>query len=823
MCDFKELIKVNQQLTLALEAGNMGIWDWDLLSDRVVWSTGHERLFGLSPGTFPGTYEAVIDCIHPDDRETVILALKYACTQGHDFHEEFRVVWSDSSIHWIESKGKCVYNNENQAVRMLGTVVEISPRIAKEEQLHLLESVVVHTNNAVLLVKPKSIAPLETQIVYTNPAFSQMTGYTQQEVFGKALCILIGEDQLTKDKLRTAMQTRQSLRVDLIIYTKENREIWVEVSIFPVADKTGSFSHWVVMLRDITERKQAEASLQQLNQELENRVQQRTMELERSQATLQQQLKRQELMMRLVEQIRQSLDLKAILNIAIAEVQKLLTTDRVFIYQVHHNNTGTVVAEVVKCGCTQILDKTISLEAFPKKAQEDFLKGQIYTLTDCDKEEMLSCEADFLAEIQVRAMMGIPIIQQDTLWGLLIVHQCSQPREWQTWEINLLKQLTNQMAMVIKQLELYQQLQEELRDRQQAEVALRQSEALFRSVCQSLPVGIFRTDAWGKNIYTNPCYQAIGGFTFEEALGDGWMQFIHPEDLQAILPELTASVAAKREYCGKGRSVRRDGTVRYCKFRAVPIFSESGGLVGYVGIVEDITESRAIEKIKNEFISVVSHELRTPLASIRGSLGLLASGILKDEPETAQQMLQIAANDTERLVRLVNEILDLERLAANKVALRKQWCDVSTLMQQSVETLQPLAAESNINLSIFPISVQVWADADRIIQTLVNLVGNAIKFSPPETTVTLSAETLSDRVLFKVQDQGRGIPKDKLEIIFGRFQQVDASDSRQKGGTGLGLAICRSIVEQHGGRIWAESVLGKGSIFYFTLPKASTN
>ncbi|WP_302184688.1 sensor histidine kinase [Planktothrix pseudagardhii] len=223
--------------------------------------------------------------------------------------------------------------------------------------------------------------------------------------------------------------------------------------------------------------------------------------------------------------------------------------------------------------------------------------------------------------------------------------------------------------------------------------------------------------------------------------------------------------------------------------------------------------------MKSEFISIVSHELRTPLSSIRGSLGLLAAGVFKNKPDTTQQMLDIAVHDTERLVRLVNDILDLERLEAQKVHLNQQWCDTGALLQQCVETLQPLAAENQIMLSVEPTSIQVFVDRDRMIQTLVNLVSNAIKFSPAKATVTLSAQDQADQVLFQIQDQGRGIPADKLETIFGRFQQVDASDSRQKGGTGLGLAICQSIVQQHGGKIWAESVVGAGSKFYFTLPK----
>jgi signal transduction histidine kinase len=193
-------------------------------------------------------------------------------------------------------------------------------------------------------------------------------------------------------------------------------------------------------------------------------------------------------------------------------------------------------------------------------------------------------------------------------------------------------------------------------------------------------------------------------------------------------------------------------------------------------------------------------------------------GIYDNKPEKAKRMVEIALTDSERLVRLVNDILDLERLDSGRVTLVKEVCDATALIQQSVDGVQALAESAAINLCLFPVSAQVWAAPDSIIQTLTNLLSNAIKFSPSNTTITLTAQPQSDHVLFQVKDQGRGIPVDKLEAIFGRFQQVDASDSRSKGGTGLGLAICQSIVQQHGGRIWAESTLGEGSSFYFTLP-----
>ena len=266
-------------------------------------------------------------------------------------------------------------------------------------------------------------------------------------------------------------------------------------------------------------------------------------------------------------------------------------------------------------------------------------------------------------------------------------------------------------------------------------------------------------------------------------------------------------------------------------------------IVGAVITFRDITERLAVERMKDEFISVVSHELRTPLTAIRGSLGLVAGGLLTTQPQKAQRMLEIAAGNTDRLTRLINDILDIERIESGKIQMEKEVCNVRDLMVQTVEDMQSMAQKEGVTLAVSPIEAQIQVDRDRIIQVFTNLISNAIKFSPPNTTVEIVAElqgaeeflseerfnstlfcspvplvTKSKQILFKVSDRGRGIPEDKLETIFGRFQQVNASDSRDKGGTGLGLAICRSIVQQHEGSIWVESKLGEGSTFCFTLP-----
>jgi PAS domain S-box-containing protein len=265
---------------------------------------------------------------------------------------------------------------------------------------------------------------------------------------------------------------------------------------------------------------------------------------------------------------------------------------------------------------------------------------------------------------------------------------------------------------------------------------------------------------------------------------------------------------------------RGDGTSFPAEYSATAARNEEGTLLGAVVTFRDVTERTAIERLKNEFVSTVSHELRTPLTSIRGALGLLSSGMLGAVAEKGRRMLEIAVTNTDRLIRLINDILDLERLESGTIELTLAVVDGRSVMVQAAEGLQSMADQAGVRLVLGEAAGTFPGDADRIIQVLTNLIGNAIRFSPPDTTVTLNGTSNGVEFAFCIADQGRGVPEQKLETIFQRFSQVDSSDSRDRGGSGLGLAICRSIVDAHGGRIWAEKNDPAGSRFHFTIPLA---
>jgi PAS domain S-box-containing protein len=389
---------------------------------------------------------------------------------------------------------------------------------------------------------------------------------------------------------------------------------------------------------------------------------------------------------------------------------------------------------------------------------------------------------------------------------------------WVTSNSSMVRNEQNQPLYIVTQIE-------DITARKTSEEKLRNLSKALESAVE----GIAQVDAQGRYMHTNPAYTQMLGYQPEELMGVDWRQTVHPDDrtemeaaYQTMLRDGKIEVEA--------RAIRKDGSIFDKQAVLVKAYGQHQQFAGHYCFVKDISDRRLIQRLKDEFISVVSHELRTPLTSISAALDLLAAGVLQNQPEAAQQMLSIAANNTERLVRLINDILDIERIESGKIVMTKQACNAADLMHQSVEAIQDMAEKAGISLSVSPLSVQLWADPDRIVQVLTNLLSNAVKFSPSGSTVWLSAELQTETnylptsfVRFTVKDQGRGIPADKLESIFERFQQVDASDSRQKGGTGLGLAICRSILDQHDGQIWTESVLGQGSTFYFTLPLSMTD
>ncbi|MBD2482116.1 response regulator [Planktothrix sp. FACHB-1365] len=372
---------------------------------------------------------------------------------------------------------------------------------------------------------------------------------------------------------------------------------------------------------------------------------------------------------------------------------------------------------------------------------------------------------------------------------------------------------------------------------QEKEQEIRRINHHHQLILDSVGEGIYGVDPQGQTTFLNPAATQMLGYTLEEVIGKQECLILHPDfktndESDSLCPICASLKDGSVHYSSESEFQRKDGSCFPVEYMSTPVL-EKGKIVGAVITFKDITERLSIEEMKENFISFASHELRNPLIMIHGPLDLILRGTFDQQPEKVKQMLELALKGTERMMQLVNDILNIQRLNSGRFILNKNLCIASDLMQEAIHDVQSFADQSEVSLNVDPVSIQFWADPYAINLTLTNLVNNAIKFSPPHTTVYLSAEVIETPerfplsfqskisfpcLLFTIKDQGRGIPTDKLEIIFERFQQIDMSGSRQKQGSGLGLAICKSVVEQHGGLIWAESVLNQGSIFYFTLP-----
>ncbi|HUP72003.1 MAG TPA: PAS domain S-box protein [Acidimicrobiales bacterium] len=369
-------------------------------------------------------------------------------------------------------------------------------------------------------------------------------------------------------------------------------------------------------------------------------------------------------------------------------------------------------------------------------------------------------------------------------------------------------------------------MMEDVSERRAEQEALRRSEELYRSVIESMTEGVYIQDARGHLIESNVAARRL----LAVRSGDLRDVTVVQEDGTPLPPnQFPAAVALRTGSPSTEMILGVQNPVRgrrWLSSSAQPLRRDDDPHPwAAVCTLIDVTDRREVDRMKSEFIAVVSHEMRTPLTSIKGALGLVSGGATGSLSDTAQRMIEIAANNTDRLIRLVNDMLDLERIESGRITLVRRDVDLADLLRDAVAIMRPVAEREGVQIISEDADVdapRVLVDGDRIIQTVTNLLSNAVKFSPAGSCVRIRVDRHHDSdgrevVSVRVIDRGRGVPPEGANDIFVRFHQVDASDSRDKGGTGLGLAICKSIVDEHGGRIWMETTPGGGATCVFTL------
>ena len=368
--------------------------------------------------------------------------------------------------------------------------------------------------------------------------------------------------------------------------------------------------------------------------------------------------------------------------------------------------------------------------------------------------------------------------------------------------------------------------------RKQAEKQLRESEKRYQTLTSVAPVGIFHTNNEGLTTYVNSTWCQIAGITEKEALGNGWLSAVHPEDRERLSANWQGAAHQKSTSTADYRFVHSDGSISWVIGQAVPEVNSDNQVIGFVGTITDITVRKKVEdlkaaviraesadKLKSAFLATMSHELRTPLNSIIGFTGILLQELVGPLNDEQEKQLTMVKGSALHLLELINDVLDISKIEAGQVTVFPELFDMGTAVQKSVEKITPMAEMKNLKVvtMVTPEKIDIFSDRRRVEQILINLLNNAVKFTE-HGEVRLECELENDCLITRIIDTGIGIKPEDLQTLFKPFQQIDTGISRQYEGTGLGLSICKRLVELLGGQIQVESIQGAGSTFSFTLP-----
>jgi PAS domain S-box-containing protein len=576
----------------------------------------------------------------------------------------------------------------------------------------------------------------------------------------------------------------------------------------------------------------------------------------RAETVLRQQTERERLVNKIAHHIRKSLDLDEVLSTTVAGVQGFLLADRVLIYRIWEDGTGSAITETVLPEYTRILGDTFPKEVFPAEYHQAYLLGKTRAITNVEQGDVEPCLVEFLKQFGVKAKLVVPILQEHRsaqkqtphLWGLLIAHQCGIPREWESWEVELMKQLATQVAIAIQQSELYKELKllnEELEIRVQqrtqqlaqantslrAEIAERQrTEAALKSLITASPRAIFTLDLAGNVTIWNPAAERMFGWTEAEVVNCPNPIFL--DDQTAQYDTLQQSILQGTTYGGvELQRQKKDNTYIDIIFSAAPLYDGENNINGLVAVIADITERKRLEEVKLaleqekelstlkiNFFSMASHEFRTPLSTALAAAQLLET--CQDEWDNSSKRLrnlQRIQDSVKIMVQMLDDILTINRAEAGKLEFNPKQLDLKSFCSSFIEELRLSAGENHqLTFTCQEKSISSCLDERLLRSILANLLSNAIKYSPDGGNVHLSLEFQTNRVILKVQDWGIGIPLATQKQLFEPFHR--GNNVRSISGTGLGLVVVKKCVDLHRGNINITSAVGVGTTCTVTLP-----
>ncbi|MFS8879863.1 PAS domain S-box protein [Synechococcus sp. H55.11] len=790
-----------------------------------------EQIWGYTPEEFYQKPDLWKDRIHPEDLPQVLQAVAQVI-QGEK-PVTYRIFHRDGRVRWLRTSCRPIFNEQQEVIRIAGITEDITEQ--KEAELALQESEA--RLKAILdgIPFPIFVKDLQGRYLQVNQAYLQKNGKLPEEVLGKADTELFSPEEaleLRKEDQR-AIQSPAPISYECTICRDgKKQEKWI--TKFALRDWQGDPYAVCGIAVDITPLKEA-------------------------QDLLLQEAERERLLGSLLRRIREKLDLQPLLQTTAAEVREFLQVDRVMIYQLQEGIGGFVAAESVLDPCPSHLGRSVWDSYFHQDpCYRKYQQGFVQAIDNVATAPLDPCYRELLESFQAQANLVIPIRRGEELWGLLVAQHCRASRPWQEWEIRLLQELAEQLAIALQQAQLYEQvkalnqtLEEKVQQRTaELEQAL-QFEAILKRITDRVrdsldeaeilntavrelgesldadgcDIGLYNADLTLSTISYEYCPRSASHLNVSLPLVGGPYDDIHRQLLRGQLclfcfsggaPE-NRQVVMACPLLDKGQVL---GDLWISRLAARPFDNQEIQLIQQVAnqcaiglrqarlfqaAQEQVQALERLNRLKDDFISTVSHELRTPLASLKMALKMLQ---MAPSTEKRAQYLSIAERECQREIELINDLLDLQRLQAGAYALQVQALTWRELLGDLLTVTEERArAKGQSFQASVPLESSLTTDPLLLSRILRELLHNAVKYTPAQGSIRLQIETENRQSRIQVSNS-QEIPAEELTRIFERFYRIPSKDPWKEGGTGLGLALVKQMVDQLRGSIEVSSTAG---------------
>ncbi|PIK93959.1 histidine kinase [Synechococcus sp. 60AY4M2] len=803
------------------------------LSQSLYKSPQSEKIWGYTAEEFRRKPDLWKDRIHPEDLPRVLQAAARATQEAQQI--TYRLFHRDGRLRWLRTSCRPILNEQQEVIRIVGITEDITEQ--KEAELALQESEA--RLRAILDGIPFSIflKDLEGRYLHVNKTYLQQRGCKAEELFGKLDSELFASEEALefRDQDQKVLQSPHPVSYERTFF-RDGKRLTQWVTKFALRDQQGSPYAVCGIAVDITPLKQA-------------------------QDLLLKEAERERLLGALLRRIRQDLDLQSILQTTVAEVREVFQVDRVMIYQLQEGVGGFVAAESVADPWPSHLGRYVWDEYFQRDPRyRKYQEGFVQAIANVATANLDPCYRELLESFQAQANLVIPIRQGEALWGLLVVQHCQSSRPWQEWEIRLLQELSDQLAIALQQAQLYEQLQalnqtleEKVRQRTSELQRSLQFEALLKRITDRVrdsldeaeilntalrelgenlnadgcDIGLYNADLTLSTISYEYCPRSNSSLNISISIKGGPYDDVHQQLLAGqpclfcfYCPEKTVEKRQVVMACplpDKGqvlgdlwifRSAERSFDQQEMQLIQQVANQCAIGLRQarlFRAAQEQVQALERLNRLKDDFISTVSHELRTPLASMKMALHMLQVAPAR---EKQAQYLSIAQRECQREIELINDLLDLQRLEAGAYALNLQTLTWEALLGDLLLAIGERARTKGQTFQAnVPLESSITTDPLLLGRILRELLHNAVKYTPGQGSIRLEVRVEANRTRIQVRNS-QEIPAEELTRIFDRFYRIPSHDPWKEGGTGLGLALVKQMVDQLRGSIEVSSAAG---------------